>query len=120
MHQDYQDFQHGTDEALPGTFEVAKDLALLIGDTVGTLIGEVRNLDLSVDKGDGAFALEAAVYHWIKRANPDASLFASAEGFGAALSGPSGERVMKQARGADAFIATRAHSSTGDGDPQHV
>lgn len=91
-------FKRCADEAPKGTYEQAKSLNNTIGDAVDQLMRDIRAHGLKADNCDRAFALEAAIYEYVKQSNPDASLFAVAEGFGSAVDGPAGDRVINQAK----------------------
>lgn len=89
-------FKRCTEEAPEGTYEEAKNLNNTIGDAIDQLMRDIRALGLKADNCDRAFALEAAIYEYVKQSNPDASLFVVAEGFGSAVDGPAGPRVIAQ------------------------
>lgn len=110
----FQHFADCADQAPQGTFEAAKSVREVIGNAVDALIRDMRALGLRADNCDGAFALEAAIYEWLKVANPDATLFPTAEGFGAAILGPARERVLAQAQQAAAPCAARDAAAAGD------
>ncbi len=82
-------FKQCADEAPEGTFEDAKRIKSIIGDACDTLMHEVRALGLKADACDLIFEVEASMYDYIRRSNPDATVFPTAEGFGSALNGPS-------------------------------
>jgi hypothetical protein len=91
-------FKRCAEDASEGTYEDAKSLNSTIGDAVDQLMRDLRALGLKADTCDHAYALEAAIYDYVKQSNPDASLFAVSEGFGSAVDGVAGERVLNQAR----------------------
>ena len=90
-----------------GAYTHAKSVRQAIGEAVDSLMREMRDLGLRVDNCDGAFALEAAIYEWIKGANPDHSEFATAEGFGEAMNGPARDHVLEACSRNVAFFAER-------------
>lgn len=97
-------FKRCAEEAPEGTYDEAKSLNDAIGNAVDQLIRDIRALGLKADTCDRAFALEAAIYTYVKQSNPDCSLFAMAEGFGASMDGPPRERVIAQARQDRCFL----------------
>lgn len=101
-------FERCADEAPEGTFEEAKEVAELIAEAVNDLMEGLRSRGLLADNCDGIRLVEAVIYGYMKDSNPDATVFATAEGFGAALGGPARERVLAQAVRDRDFL--RAHS----------
>ena len=69
---------------------------VLPGDTADTLMKDVRGLGLKANNCDLIYAVEVAIYDYVKQSNPESNLFALAEGFGSAMSGPARERVLAQ------------------------
>lgn len=94
LEQALSQFKRCADDAPPGTYEAAKQLNAVIGETCDTLIKDIRALGLNADNCDLIFQVEATIYDYVKRSNPDAPLFPVAEGFGAAMDGPARERVL--------------------------
>ncbi|MBO9878478.1 hypothetical protein [Xanthomonas sp. D-99] len=92
-----ESFERCADEAPRGTYEHAKQLATLIGETAQSLISGLREIGLDANNCDGIREVEAVIYGYIKDSNPDATVFPTAEGFGAALEGPARDRVLVQA-----------------------
>ena len=84
-------------EAPEGCYEDAKALNAVIGEACVGVMRELRALGLRSNPCDLAFDLEAAIYNYAKRSNPNATVFTTAEGFGASLGGPARERVLNQA-----------------------
>lgn len=103
-------FKRCAEEAPAGAFEDAKALNSAIGEVCDTLITDIRALGLKADNSGGIFAIEAGIYDYVKKSNPDSQLFAVAEGFGAAMAGPARERVLEQAERDVAFIRDRMDS----------
>ncbi len=90
-------FRTCVEDAPTGTYLDAKQLAGVIGEACDSLIKEVRRIGLKADNCDLIFAVEAALYDYVKRSNPDAGLFPIAEGFGAAMDTEARERVIANA-----------------------
>ena len=65
---------------------------------------EVRGLGLKADTCDLIFEVEAAIYDYLRRSNPEAAVFPTAEGFGSSMDGPARERVLEQAARDRAFL----------------
>ena len=97
-------FKRCADEAPEGAYEDAKRLNEVIGDTCNHLMRDVRALGLKANNCDLIFSLEAAIYDYVKRSNPEYSLLPTAEGFGASLDGPACERAIAQAEGDRDFL----------------
>lgn len=98
MSKQLDNFKRCCDEAPEGTYEDAKWLNECIGDTCDNLMNDLRNLGLKADACDLIYKVEATIYDYVKRSNPDNSMFAVAEGFGEAMDGPARERVIAQAK----------------------
>jgi hypothetical protein len=90
------DFRACVRNAPEGCYDDAKRLYAVIGTTCDTLMQDVRGMGLKADNCDLIFAVEAAVYNYVRQSNPNATVFPSAEGFGAALDGPARDRVLAQ------------------------
>ena len=102
------DFKSCADQAPEGCYEHAKELNAVIGQACRDIMSELRALGLKASPSDLAFDLEAAIYYYAKRSNPDATVFPTAEGFGSSLDGPARERVLAQAaRDRDALRTLR-------------
>jgi hypothetical protein len=93
----YSAFKACAEEAPEGCYEDAKALHAVIGGAVDTLMRDIRTLGLKASGTDPAFDLEVAIYDYVRRSNPDATLFPVSEGFGSALNGPARERVLASA-----------------------
>lgn len=106
-------FKRCADEAPQGTYEDAKRLNEVIGNTCDNLIKEIRALGLKADTCDLIFAVEATIYDYVKRSNPAAPLFPVAEGFGSAMDGPARDRVIAQAERDRDILAALGHSPAG-------
>jgi len=82
------DFKRCADEDAPnGEHSEAKALNSVIGDACNQLMSDVRALGLKANACDLIFNLEAAIYEYVKRSNPDQALFSAAEDFGASADG---------------------------------
>lgn len=101
-------FRACIDEAPEGTYEDAKALGVVIGETCDKLIKHVRALGLKADGCDLIFAVEAAIYDYVKRSNPEAGLFPTAEGFGYSMGTEARERVISSAESSREFFTARA------------
>ncbi len=77
-------FKRCVEDAPKGTYEDAKKLNEVVGDAVDKLMRDIRALGLNANACDGAFALEAALYNYVKQSNQDCALFSMAENFGVA------------------------------------
>lgn len=92
----FENFCQCVDNAPKGAYSDAKALRETIGDTADTLINDVRALGLKANNMDLIYAVEVAIYNYVKQSNPDATLFAVAEGFGSSMNDPARERVLAQ------------------------
>ena len=90
-------FKSCADQAPEGCYDQAKELSAVIGEACRSIMTELRALGLKASPNDLAFDLEAAIYDYAKRSNPDATVFPTAEGFGSSMDGPARERVLAQA-----------------------
>lgn len=99
-------FKACADLAPEGTYADAKALNVVIGDAVESFMREVRALGLKADSCDRVFDLEAAMYEYVKRSNPDHTMFPVSEGFGTAMEagGLLRERVLSQAEVNNSFL----------------
>lgn len=92
----FENFCQCVDNAPVGTYLDAKELRTTIGDTADTLMKDVRELGLQANNCDLIYAVEVAIYDYVKQSNPDSNLFALAEGFGSSMNSPARERVLAQ------------------------
>lgn len=90
-------FKRCAEDAPEGMHTEAKELNSVIGEACDNLIKELRALGLKADTCDLIYEVEAKIYDYVKQSNPDATMFAVAEGFGAAMDGPAADRVRTQA-----------------------
>jgi hypothetical protein len=90
-------FERCAEDAPEGAYEQAKAIAQVVGLCANHLIKELREIGLGANNGDGLREVEAVIYGYIKNSNPDAEVFPMAEGFGSAMVGEAGERVLAQA-----------------------
>lgn len=104
MKKSLTDFKRCVEESPEGTYDDAKRLNEVIGETCDNLMREVRDLGLKADACDLIFALEAAIYDYVKRSNPESTLFPVAEGFGSSMDGPARDRVLSQAAASRDFF----------------
>ena len=97
-------------EAPEGCYEEAKALNALIGEACDNLMLELRAIGLKASANDLAFDLEAAMYGYARRSNPDATVFPTAEGFGSSMAGAARDRVLAQAaRSMDFLRSLQGH-----------
>ncbi|SOC26342.1 hypothetical protein [Thalassospira xiamenensis] len=94
MKERFRNFRRCAEDAPKGTHEAAKQLHETIGATCDRFIAEVMELGLKANKLDLAFVLETALYQYVVNSNSEATLFASAEGFGEAMDGPNRDRIL--------------------------
>jgi len=87
-------FKRCADEAPAGTYEDAKDLNDLIGQTCDDLMANLRERGFKTNNCDLILAVEATIYNYVKLSNPEHTCFPVAEGFGSAMNGPARERVL--------------------------
>ena len=92
----FENFCQCADNAPVGTYLDAKELRSTIGDTADTLMKDVRGLGLKANNCDLIYAVEVAIYDYVKQSNPESNLFALAEGFGSSMNGPARDRVLAQ------------------------
>lgn len=92
-----QNFRACAEDAPAGTYLDAKQLADIIGSACDNLIKNVRAMGLQADNCDLIFTVEATIYDYVKRSNPNAGLFPAAEGFGSAMDTPARDRVIANA-----------------------
>jgi len=91
---EFRHFMRCAEEAPAGTYEKPKAVREMIGEMADQLMANVRELGLEADNCDGIFAVEAAIYGYIKGSNPESTLFSVAEGFGEHVGGDSRARVL--------------------------
>lgn len=106
-------FKSCAENAPEGTYEEAKKLNDVIGNAVDDLMGAIKDLGLKADNCDRAFELEAAIYDYVKRSNPESTIFPVSEGFGSSMDTPARERVIAQAESNRDFLR-----SIGSSKPQ--
>ena len=106
-----QDFRACAENAPSVTYMEAKQLSEVIGNTCDDLIKEVRAMGLRADNCDLIFAVEAAIYDYVKRSNPDSGLFPTAEGFGASMDTEARARVNENAERDRDFLLNIQKSS---------
>lgn len=102
-------FKQCAEEAPEGCYDQAKALNEVIGNACDDLMRELRALGLKASAADFAFELEGAMYDYARKSNPDATVFPTAEGFGAGLNGPARERVLAKAASNRDFLRSLAH-----------
>jgi len=96
MDNAFSDFRDCVNEAPDGSYQQAKDLSALLGETCDQFMRDVRALGLKADNCDLIYAVEAALYDYVKKSNLESTLFPMAEGFGSAMNGPARSRVLAQ------------------------
>ena len=79
---DFASFRRGVENAPAGRYDLSKKIAGMTGDICDGLIRDLRALGLKADNCDEIFKLEAAIYAYICRSNPNIAEFDSTEGFG--------------------------------------
>lgn len=95
--QSFENFRQCVSDSPEGTYEAAKELSSVIGDACDNLMKEIRMLGLKADNCDLIYHVEATIYDYVKRSNPESTLFPVSEGFGKSMDGPARERVIAQA-----------------------
>lgn len=100
----FENFRRCVDDAPAGSYDAAKELAAVIGDACDNLMKEVRALGLKADACDLIYHVEATIYEYVKRSNPQSTIFPVSEGFGSAMSGPARDRVIAQAKSNVEFL----------------
>lgn len=83
------------ENAPEGTYEDAKELRSILGETCDTFMARLRELGLKTPNCDQIREVEAVLYNYVREANPER--YASAEGFGTSMDGPARERVIAAA-----------------------
>lgn len=106
-------FKSCADQAPEGSYEHAKDLNEAIKEACTGFMRKLRALGFKADACDMAFDLEAALYDYAKRSNPDATVFPTAEGFGSSMDRLERERVLAQAISNRNFLAAQAEEVIG-------
>jgi hypothetical protein len=91
-------FEDGVNAAPEGCYEDAKKLSAIFSEVFVFLKDRLTEADigLKLPNNDLYREFEAVMYGMIRDGNPDATMFPSGEGLGAALEGPAAERVMAQ------------------------
>lgn len=93
----------GAPANLQDSLQTARAVRGSIGEAVDTLIKSMRDMGLDVDACDGAYQVEAALYAWIKKANPGHPGLAIAEANGRADS--EGRKPVRKAPPAASTVA---------------
>lgn len=106
-----ENFKQCANEAPEGCYEEAKQLNEVIGVVCTGLMKEIRGLVLKANACDLIFEVEAALYDYVRRSNPDATIFPAAEGFGSCLNGPARDRVLAQAARSRDFLSSLAQQT---------
>lgn len=94
MNASLANFRECIENAPTGTHVQAKQLSDVIGNVCDKLITDVRDMGLKADNCDLIYAVEAAIYDYVKRSNRGCDLFAVSEGFGSAMGTEARERVL--------------------------
>lgn len=89
-------FTRCCDDAPEGTYQDAKALKAVIDDATDGLMRDIVALGLKANNCDLIYAIESAIYQYVKCSNPDATLFPISEGFGEAMDGKARDRVLAQ------------------------
>lgn len=91
-------FEDGAAAAPAGAYEDAKALSAIFSEVYVFLKDRLAEADVGVSlpNDDRYREFEAVMYGMLREGNPDATVFARAEGFGRALQGPAADRVMSQ------------------------
>jgi len=98
LNEAWSNFQRCAEEAPAGIYEQAKAIAKRIDDTARELFTSLRDMGMKADACDRIREVEAVIYGYVKDSNPGASVFTTAEGFGASLDDPVlRARVLAQA-----------------------
>lgn len=101
------------ENAPEGTYKEAKRIVGVLNDAMDAVQQAFREENLLADNCDLAFALEAAMYKYLKGSNPSLMLSLSiCEGFGDSSTGPAKERVIAGAQRDRDFLAQRAAQAT--------
>lgn len=100
-------------EAPEGMFTAACELSGIIGDTCDELIKTLNAAGYKTENCDGIREIEALIYDWVRRSNPDNLVFAEAEGFGRAIQTEAAPRVRAQLiRDRDFIRSTRQNAGS--------
>jgi len=86
-YSEFRDFKSCVQDAPEGAYEHAKQLDATIGEACDQLMRDLRALGLRADNCDLIYHVEATIYDYVKKSNPDSTLFIVAEGFGSAMDG---------------------------------
>lgn len=105
MENALSNFKACASDAPEGTYEEAKKLNEIIGSACDQLMRDIRAMGLRADNCDLVYGLEAAMYDYVKRSNPDNVMFPVSEGFGSAMDTPARERVIANAKRDRDFLA---------------
>lgn len=90
-------FKRCAEDSPPGWYEEARKLNQVIGEAAEGLMKSLRAQGLQADNSDGIFAIEAAIYDYARKSNPESTLFPCAEAFGELLDGPGREKALADA-----------------------
>lgn len=110
-YEELSNFKRCCEEAPDGAYESAKELNSIIGDAVDNLMNDLRLAGFKANNCDMAFELEARIYEYVKRSNPESTIFPVSEGFGSAIDGPARDRVIAQATRNVAFLKSLSTQS---------
>ena len=97
-------FKACVEDAPEGTYVEAKNLNEVIGDTCDQLIRNLRVIGLKANNCDLIYNLEATIYDYVKRSNPDHAMFAVSEGFGSSMNSLARKRVIEHAERSRDFL----------------
>lgn len=92
------------DHAPSGTYEDAKELNDLLGDTCDEFMRQLKAMGLKTPNCDQIREVECVLYGYVVDANP--MRYATAEGFGSAMNTQAKDRVIRQAAESHAFLAS--------------
>lgn len=90
-------FKTCAEQSPKGTYEDCKALKNLIDDATDGLICDLHAIGFQANNCDLIYAIESAIYQYVKLSNPDSTVFPVSEGFGEAMDSPARERVLEQA-----------------------
>lgn len=109
LSNDMTDFEDGARAAPAGAYEDAKALSQIFSEVYVFLKDKLAEADIGVTlpNNDRYREFEAVMYGMLREGNPDCTMFPATEGFGRALAGPAGARVMAQTEANLAFFRER-------------
>ncbi|OBY87071.1 hypothetical protein [Delftia sp. JD2] len=96
LNSNFDAFKRCADGAPEGTYQQAKDLNELFGDTCAELMRSLRAMGLKAGATDLIYKVEAGLNDYVKQSNPECPMFPMAEGFGLSLDGSAAARVIAQ------------------------